>query len=197
MRLAKLTYLVLALASAVATPAEAQIARRCSQIITQSTTPLPVNSCVYIDQNGTDTAATNQATTTFPNGIGYAAALGARGNITQSKTANYTVVGTDNGATFDNTGATGEVDFTLPAEANNMNFTFCVVAAFTVKVIAPTGVKIAIGASNSAAAGNVSNATPFGCVTLYSPNGATTQWVARNSTGTWTVTELARKRYIA
>src|SRR5205823_1441255 len=56
---------------------------------------------------------------------------------TASKTANYTIVAGDSGSYFDNSGSTGEVDFTLPAYAAGLQYCFTVTAAQILKVIAP------------------------------------------------------------
>lgn len=102
-----------------------------------------------------------------------------------TKTANYSVVAGDTGKHFDNIGAAGEVDFTLPAAASGLQYCFLVDAAQTVKVIAASGEKIAIGASNSAATGNITATAAFAMTCLEAHKAA--QWVARSSTGTWTV----------
>jgi hypothetical protein len=104
---------------------------------------------------------------------------------TATKTANYSVVAGDTGKHFDNIGAAGEVDFTLPAAAAGLNYCFLVDAAQIVKVIAASGEKIAIGASNSAATGNITASAAFAMACVEGHKAA--QWVARSSTGTWTV----------
>jgi hypothetical protein len=143
---------------------------------TQATVPIPANSCFLVDQGpGTPAALCNQ----------YATAMGALGNTTVTKTTNYIVLGTDNGTTFDNSGAVGEVDFTLPTESGNLNFGFCVVATQIVKVIAPASTKISFGAVNTANAGSLQSSTPFNCLWVYSYNGATAQYVAKAALGDW------------
>lgn len=104
-----------------------------------------------------------------------------------SKTANYSLLATDSWSVFDNAGASGSVIFTLPTAAAGLNFGFTVVAAHTLEVLAPASSFIAIGGSNSAAAGNIQSSTPYSHVHLYVPTGSTTQWVARSLMGTWTV----------
>ena len=52
-----------------------------------------------------------------------------------AKTANYTITAADNFTEFNNTGAGGEVDFTLPAIAPGLVFGFRAIADFTFKVI--------------------------------------------------------------
>jgi hypothetical protein len=105
-----------------------------------------------------------------------------------SKTTNYQVVAADSNRDFDNTGAAGEVDFTLPASANvvaGQRYMFTVVAAQTVKIVANTGQTITIGNSSSSSAGSATNAT-FGS-TIVIEAISTTQWIAISSTGTWTL----------
>lgn len=102
-----------------------------------------------------------------------------------AKTSNYTVTAANSGTHFDNTGAAGEVDFTLPAAASGLNYCFSVYAAQTLKVIANTGDKIAVGASNSATTGNITNNAVYGSVCLEAHG--TGQWIASTATGAWTV----------
>lgn len=52
-----------------------------------------------------------------------------------TKTANYSIVATDNFTHFDNTGAGAEVDLTLPAIANGYQFTFRCTAAQILKAL--------------------------------------------------------------
>lgn len=76
---------------------------------------------------------------------------------TVAKTANYTVVaGTDNDTVFTTTGATGEVDFTLPAVAIGNRFRFVNTVGQTMKVIAPAGKLVTF---NNAAATSVAFST--------------------------------------
>lgn len=102
-----------------------------------------------------------------------------------TKTANYSVLSTDSGVNYDNTGAAGEVDFTLPTAAVGLNNCFTVVAAQTLKVIAAASTTLTIGNSASAAAGNVTNATAGSTVCFEAVS--TTSWIAKTATGTWTV----------
>lgn len=102
------------------------------------------------------------------------------------KTGNYTVVVTDSARLFTNTGAAGEVDFTLPAAALGLVFEFSITVAQVLKVIANTGDTIRIAASVSASAGNISASTIGNCVRLVCI--AANKWVAQSNEGTWTVT---------
>jgi hypothetical protein len=47
------------------------------------------------------------------------------------------VLATDSNTYFDNTGSSGEVDFTLPAYAAGLCYCFAVTSAQTLKVIVP------------------------------------------------------------
>lgn len=127
------------------------------------------------------TSSTQIATTEYVD-----AAVALAGVRMQSKTANYNVTADDSGVHFDNIGASGEVDFTLPAAAVGLYFAFLVDAAQTVKVIAQSGEKIALADVNSATAGNVQCATPFSMIAIECHK--TGQWVVSAATGSWTVT---------
>lgn len=138
---------------------------------------------------GSDTAISRVSTGILALGNGTAGTTGSGlllQNVVVAKTGNYTVLTTDTNKHFDNTGAGGEVDFTLPAAASGLQYCFAVTAAQTLKVIANTGDKIAIGTSNSAASGNISNNAVYGSVCLEAHG--TGQWFATSHEGTWTVT---------
>lgn len=103
----------------------------------------------------------------------------------QTKTANYTVLATDNFTLFDNTGAAGEVDLTLPAIANGYCFALKAAVAQTFKFISNEGSNI-IG--STATQSSVSVAAIGGGVIVYS-NSAGTKWIVENiSSTTQTVT---------
>jgi hypothetical protein len=105
-------------------------------------------------------------------------------------TSPYAVLVGDSGKQFDNIGASGEVDFTLPsctAAMAGMKFGFYVGAAQTLKVIAPASTTIRIAGSVSAAAGNITNATIGSYVELTAV--AANTYVAKLApAGTWVVT---------
>jgi hypothetical protein len=103
-----------------------------------------------------------------------------------SKTTNYSMAAGDTAKVFDNTGAAGEVDFTLPAYSNGLNFCFTVTAAQVVKIIAGASTKITIGATNSGSAGNITASTVFSSVCIYAGS-ISNQWVTSSDTGTWVV----------
>lgn len=111
----------------------------------------------------------------------------------QTKTSNYTLLTTDSGKRFDNTGATGEVDFTLPTYSAGLSYCFTVTAVQTLKIIAPTSNKIAFATTNSASAGNISANAVYASICIYATS-VSNQWAVSNGTGgiassggTWTV----------
>lgn len=108
---------------------------------------------------------------------------GCAGRGPFAKTAAYTVLATDAGKIFTNTGAAGAVTFTLPTVKAGMRFNFAVVAAQTLTLLATGGAKINGSAANGtfAAAGTQAN---VGNVEVWSDG---TNWFTRAS-GTWTTT---------
>jgi hypothetical protein len=107
-----------------------------------------------------------------------------------TKTANYSILASDNYTHFDNTGAVAEVDFTLPAIANGYYFGFHAIANFTIKVISNEGANMV--AFNNASANSVAFSTGGqiigGGFQIWS-NPAGTKWIVVNdSAGTNTVT---------
>lgn len=125
-------------------------------------------------------------------------ALGASRLVAEtrsSKTTNFTVLSTDGGTQFDNTGAVAEVDFTLPAAPTvGTRYGYAVVAAQILKVIAPASTTINIGGTVSASAGNISSSQVGAYVELHYVG--SNKYVAKFVTGTggsagaggWTVT---------
>lgn len=104
-----------------------------------------------------------------------------------SKTTNYQIVKLDGGNAFNNIGAAGEVDFTLPSSANTyvgMVASFDVAVAQTLKVIAGTGVTIQIGASASSSGGSVSANQVGAHIRLKALT--PTLWISLEHEGTWT-----------
>ena len=101
--------------------------------------PNGANGQLYVTKNGT--------TAGFP---------GVRAVAT--KTANYTCTTGDSGTWFNTLGATGEVDFTLPAVAGNSGvwYRFTAAANQVMKVIAPAGTLVTY---NNAAATSVATGT--------------------------------------
>lgn len=107
-----------------------------------------------------------------------------------AKTANYQILSTDNGTLFTNSGAGGEVDFTLPAIANGYVFGFRVYADQILKVISTEGTNMV--AFNNAGASNVSFQTggqQIGGGFLIYSDPAAGKWIVQNtSAGANTVT---------
>jgi hypothetical protein len=102
-----------------------------------------------------------------------------------AKTANYTVLTSDRATVFTNLGASGEIDFTLPAAAAGLTYTFVVEAAQTLKVIAPASTTIQIADSVTSAAGSISSSIIGTAVTLVCTNTTNKTWVATAWDGTW------------
>lgn len=103
-----------------------------------------------------------------------------------TKTANYTVLATDNFTLFDNTGAAGEVDLTLPAIANGYCFALKATVAQTFKFISNEGSNMVV---DTATRSTVSVANIGAGVMVYT-NAAGTKWIIENisaGVGTQTV----------
>ncbi len=101
----------------------------------------------------------------------------------QVKAANYTIVAADNHTIFDNTGATGEVDLTLPAILPGYFFALRASVAQVFKFISNEGSNvIGTALTNS----SVSVTAIGGVIWIYS-NSAGTKWVVEQH-GTQTIT---------
>lgn len=98
----------------------------------------------------------------------------------QTKTANYTLIPTDNLSHFDNTGASGEVDLTLPPIGNGYYFGVHALANQTFKVISNEGGNL-VGTTLTQT--SVSVAAIGGGFAVYS-NPAGTKWVVENLSST-------------
>lgn len=93
-----------------------------------------------------------------------------------NKTANYTILATDNFTLFDNTAASGEVDLTLPPIANGYYFALRAQAAQTFKFISnETGNIVSATATNN----NVSVAAIGGFIAIFT-NPAGTKWIVED-----------------
>ncbi len=101
----------------------------------------------------------------------------------QNKTANYTIVASDNFSMFDNTGAVGEVDLTLPPIGNGYLFGLRAQAAQTLKFISNEGGNV-IG--TTATQSSVSVTAIGGVIYIYT-NPAGTKWIVEQH-GTQTIT---------
>ncbi len=98
----------------------------------------------------------------------------------QTKTANYTLVSTDNLSHFDNLGATGEVDLTLPPILNGYYFGFHCLATQVFKVISNEGGNL-VGSTATQTSASVT--AIGGGFAVYS-NPAATKWVVENLSST-------------
>ena len=110
--------------------------------------------------------------------------IGSLGPPVVSKTGAYSVLSTDAGTWFNNTGASSGVVLTMPASPAT-NQTNCAIAtvAQTIEFLMPSGTKVAVGATNGAAAGNLQSNTPFTMFCIWAQS--STQWVGYNLTGVW------------
>ncbi len=110
----------------------------------------------------------------------------ASGIIHETKTANYSILISDSGKCFNNIGATGEVDLSLPTAAAGLRYSFIVDAAQTVKIIAQALQSIALESIISATGGSIEADTPYQALTIESHKAGF--WVVTSATGSWTVT---------
>ncbi len=95
----------------------------------------------------------------------------------QTKIANYQLLASDNLSHFDNLGAVGEVDFTLPPIANGYVFGFHNFTSSVLKVISTEGGNIV---GSTATQGSVSVTAVGGGFTIFS-NPAGTKWIVENA----------------
>lgn len=111
---------------------------------------------------------------------------GAIGNVV-TVTADQVLTASQNGTLFNNAGAQGEVDLTLPPASSPfvpVTFSLLVAAAQAFLFKLPSGVIMTNGDDESSAGGSISSNTVgnFLTVTMVS----TTQWVVNAITGIWT-----------
>lgn len=113
--------------------------------------------------------------------------VGANGAIQhRTETAERTLTADDSGLTIDNDGASSLVTFVLPTARQGHVFEFVVLSANGIRVSAPSGHTIRVGASVSASAGRIDSTTVGSAVRLIKGSG--NQWVAATTVGTWAVT---------
>lgn len=106
--------------------------------------------------------------------------------IQVDRTADLGITAAASNTLYTNTGAAGTVIFTLPTAAVGLRYTFIVNAVQSLQVTAGASTTIRLGATVSAAAGNMANNALGSSVTLVAVS--TTQWMATAIVGTWTVT---------
>ena len=100
------------------------------------------------------------------------------------KTAAYSVLASDYHTIFTNEGATGEVEFTLPAAAAGVGpFTLYVQDDDGIKITAGSGDTIRVGDAVTAAAGSIDATAVGAAITLVAINA--TEYVAVNDQGAW------------
>lgn len=87
-----------------------------------------------VNQNIVSSTTTNSAGLVSNTTYTYAVA-----NNVVTKTADYTVQPNDTGTAFNNSGATGAVNFTLPPPAVGLEFKFSCIAAQALTVTTPSG----------------------------------------------------------
>jgi len=98
-----------------------------------------------------------------------------------SKTSNYTVLASDNMRSFNNIGAVGEVDLTLPTAVADLKFTFVVYAAQILKIIG-AGADVIKGGTTFSDVDIQSN-EPYSSLTLEAHGSGL--WVATSTVGNW------------
>jgi hypothetical protein len=102
-----------------------------------------------------------------------------------SKTGNYTILGSETGTRFNNSGAAADIVLTLPPSQPPMRYSFVVCTAHYIR-INPAGLeRIARGGNNSAAGGYVRSNLPFSALTLECHVAG--QWVDVSGTGSWSI----------
>jgi hypothetical protein len=123
-------------------------------------------------------------------------AVGTAANIRASKTTNYPVTVADSSTQFDNLGASGTVNFTLPSDPSvgsvhgGVIYGFCVAAAQTLQITCghASATIAVIGLGTTATGGNITCATVGSYIELTNydtSNGR--KWVAKSFTGTWAI----------
>lgn len=113
--------------------------------------------------------------------------LSGRGLITvQAKTAAYTILASENGTCFTNTGASGTFAITLPSAALGLHYYFAIGAAQILQIEPATGETISLpsngvpeAASDYIAADAIGETVHLMCC-------VGTNWAVMGFTGTWT-----------
>ena len=102
------------------------------------------------------------------------------------KTADYTILSTDNRGMFTNEGAVSATILTLPSAAAGLEYTAYVQSAQLLTLKAGTGDTIRNAVDVSATAGTLASATVGCLVKVVAIN--TTEWIVESITGAWTIT---------
>lgn len=106
------------------------------------------------------------------------------GFISETHTTNYTLTAADSGKSLNNIGASGDVEFDLPADDADLEYEATVFEAFNVQFNADGTNTIAIGTDLSASGGFVRSALPFSTIRIKRHAGSG-QWVASVAVGPW------------
>jgi hypothetical protein len=108
---------------------------------------------------------------------------GAKATQTVAKTASYTVLVADQQKTFNNTGATALVPFTLPAAAEGLEYEFHVTDGDGLSITSVGDDVIVRGTTISAAAATITSTTIGSVIRLRGINSST--WLEVAGGGTW------------
>lgn len=110
---------------------------------------------------------------------------GGGGLTTYSKTADYTVLTSDDAARFNNIGASADIVLSLPAAADGLSYAFAVFAAHYIKLLADGSDEISIGTDSSAGGGYVRSNAPYSFISIEAHS--TGRWVVSSMTGAWSI----------
>lgn len=140
---------------------------------------------------GLTTAARGQLAGRFLFDDDYLGNRWAGTKVVIAKTADYTVLTTDNGAIFTNQGASGAVNFTLPAIARGLHYQFCCEADQSLTITAATADTLVV--FNDAAADSIAFSTSSekvgGWFEIFA-NADATKWLVKVSLGAETQTPV-------
>lgn len=119
---------------------------------------VPITSTIGF-ASGSSLACASDGVCAITNNAGTSSATLTMAAPVTDRTTNLTLTAAMCGGVYTNSGASGEVDFTLPATAVGCEFEFYVEATQILKVIANTGDTIRLAATVSASAGNIQSTT--------------------------------------
>lgn len=106
------------------------------------------------------------------------------------QTANYTVLATEAGTVFNNSGASGAITFTLPAAVTNLHYYFVVATAQILNVTSAGSDVIRWGSTLSGAAGTISSSTIGHAIHIHCMKAGV--WVVDTATEAWTLVAARR-----
>ncbi|HKU51979.1 MAG TPA: hypothetical protein VJQ25_05900 [Nitrospira sp.] len=105
--------------------------------------------------------------------------------VTQSQTTNYSIGSGNNGTTYNNIGAAGDIVGSLPAPADGLWYRFAVYAAHYHQISATGGVTISSVDDTSVSDGYIRSNLPYSLIQLEAQDNS--GWIASNVTGPWGV----------